>query len=335
MAWVPLRMVASLTPLQPGLGELPSMGFNKKELTHSRHRAGYDEPLDLLKLKDAKGGTILCYRCGRSAAGKRELVTCDTCPAHWHLDCLSPPLANPPFRDVFNRKSRDWLCPLHVEHELREVEPERLVKRRKLHLRRPRNAKVQDTQLIRGSVNDGIIDVIDDSSSDESDWDHCVTAQGVVLRLPSKGIKLDFIDKVNERRHYAGAEARAAAGLREAPAGSASASVDEQSSSNYSALPSSERQVVLSLLQLAEKQAGPAPANHKPDDELDRMIVSLTGFDRINSLAHCDSQVHVSANIGKQQLDTQETLAKYILGRDIVRLNGLLKTKLESMFPKK
>ena len=151
-----------------------------------------------MKTKDGRGNTILCYSCGKSAAGRREIITCDLCNAHWHLDCTSPPLANPPFRDQYNRKVRDWLCPLHVEHDLREMDPSRIARQRTFHNRRPKNAKIVDTALRRGQVNDGIIEIIEDSSSeDESEFEEDEAASGTVYRLPAKGIKLDFIDKVS------------------------------------------------------------------------------------------------------------------------------------------
>ena len=134
--------------------------------------------------------------------GRREIITCDLCSAHWHLDCLDPPLANAPFRDQWGRKIRDWLCPLHVDHELREVDISRLASRqlereRKVYMRRPRNAKVVDTSLNRGLINNGVIEVVNDESEEDSDfYEEEVT--GVVYRLPEKGIKLDFIDRVHQ-----------------------------------------------------------------------------------------------------------------------------------------
>lgn len=72
-----------------------------------------------------------------------------------------------------------------------------LEKARKLYLRKPRNAKVMDTSLSRGHVNEGIIEVINDESEPESDFFED-DKEGIVYRLPEKGIKLDFIDRVNQ-----------------------------------------------------------------------------------------------------------------------------------------
>lgn len=133
--------------------------------------------------------------------GRREIITCDLCNAHWHLDCLDPPLANAPYRDQWGKKVRDWLCPLHIDHELREMDISRLAAReierdRKVYMRRPRNAKVVDTSLNRGFVNDGVIEVINDDSEDDEEFFE-EEVSGIVYRLPEKGIKLDFIDHIH------------------------------------------------------------------------------------------------------------------------------------------
>ncbi|KAK4953482.1 hypothetical protein LTR66_013645, partial [Elasticomyces elasticus] len=162
--------------------------------------AGWDEPPDLLKTRDGKGQVILCNHCGKSALGRREIIQCDSCSIYWHLDCLDPPLANPPARALNGRKLHDWMCPLHVEHDLRKVDAARLHSSRPgtrtMHLRRPKNAKVIDTSLSRGFVNNGIIEIINESSDDEEFYEDDNDSAGRVFRVPEKGLKLDFIDKV-------------------------------------------------------------------------------------------------------------------------------------------
>lgn len=37
------------------------------------------------------------------------IVSCNFCPLVYHLDCLSPPLTNPP-------QGSSWMCPSHAEH---------------------------------------------------------------------------------------------------------------------------------------------------------------------------------------------------------------------------
>ncbi len=172
-------------------------------LTSYRNRPGYtDELPDYTKVKDAKGKTILCFSCGKSSSGTRMIIPCDFCGEHWHLDCLDPPRTNAPARNQDGQKVHDWMCPLHADHELRNVDTSLLNPRnvaRKVHIRKPRNAKVVDTSLTRGFRNNGVVDVVIDDESDDSEsefYDDEAANQGVVSRLPASGIKLDFIDKV-------------------------------------------------------------------------------------------------------------------------------------------
>jgi hypothetical protein len=64
-----------------------------------------------------------------------------------------------------------------------------------VYMRRPRAAKVVDTALTRDFINDGVIEIANDSSEDESEFEE-IEVSSTVYRLPEKGIKLDFIDRV-------------------------------------------------------------------------------------------------------------------------------------------
>ncbi|KAK5114509.1 hypothetical protein LTR62_002444 [Meristemomyces frigidus] len=173
----------------------------------TRNRAGYDELPDYYKMKDSKGNTVLCRHCSRSSMGHpaRPIIQCDYCGENWHLDCLDPPLANPPARSWDGKKIHDWMCPLHADHELRRVDASMIMPRRKLHVRRPRNAKVLDISMNRGFQNNGMIDVMEDDSDDTDSEFFAEEAQeeGVVYRMPARGIKLDFIDKLKNTRAQA------------------------------------------------------------------------------------------------------------------------------------
>lgn len=164
--------------------------------------AGYEEPPDFTKTKDGKGNTILCCSCGKSSQGVRPIIPCDFCGEYWHLDCLDPPLANPPARNLEGKKLHDWMCPLHADHELRKVETSLLnrpSRGRKVHIRKPRNAKVVTTSLRRGLRNNGVIEVLDDDSDDsDSEFYDDDSQDDTVYRLPASGIKLDFIDKIKK-----------------------------------------------------------------------------------------------------------------------------------------
>jgi hypothetical protein len=165
-----------------------------------RNRPGYsEEQPDYTKLRDGKGTLVTCYKCRQSSQSttgpKRPIVTCDYCGQHWHLDCMDPPLANPPALNQNGRKAHDWMCPLHADHELRHVPMGQL--NRSIHIRKPKAAKVHGTALARGHRNNGIIDIDEDDSDEESDeFFDMEQESGVVYKLPSSGIKLDFIDKV-------------------------------------------------------------------------------------------------------------------------------------------
>ncbi|KAK0873885.1 hypothetical protein LTR87_011815 [Friedmanniomyces endolithicus] len=180
------------------------------EALHSRtrNRAGYDELPDHYKLKDSKGKTVLCYHCSKSSQGQppRPIIQCDYCNESWHLDCLDPPMANPPARNWEGKKIHDWMCPLHADQELRKVDASLLVPRRKVHVRRPRNPKIVDAALARGFQNNGVIDVQDEESGDDSDAEFYEEEspdepnEPVIHRMPARGIKLDFIDRIKTTR---------------------------------------------------------------------------------------------------------------------------------------
>lgn len=142
----------------------------------------------------------MCYHCNKSSQGRRPIIKCDFCSDYWHLDCLDPPLSNPPARTLEGKKIYDWMCPLHVDHELRHIDVSKIAPRRKVHVRRPRNPKIVETALNRGLRNNGIVDVLDDESddSDSEFYDEETAQEGVVYRMPASGIKLDFIDKVKK-----------------------------------------------------------------------------------------------------------------------------------------
>lgn len=90
------------------------------------------------------------------------------------------------------------MCPLHVDQALRRIDAA-LLNRRRIHIRKPKAARVMETSLTRGHINNGVIEVFDESSSSESEfYDEGEGVPGTVYKLPSHGIKLDFIDKVKE-----------------------------------------------------------------------------------------------------------------------------------------
>lgn len=156
-----------------------SFVFNRSPRT----RTGYDLPLDTLKLKDAKDNIILCFSCQQSAMGRREMINCDFCNLYWHLDCVNPPLASAPKKSG----KGTWKCPNHVDSE---VAVPRSASGKVYKPRRPRNPRVIQPVLSRGTKNNGFIEIEDEISEEEDQ------PPGTIYRIPASAIKLDFITKI-------------------------------------------------------------------------------------------------------------------------------------------
>ena len=61
-------------------------------------------------------------------------------------------------------------------------------------LRRPRNATIIDIGLRRGFKNNGLIEIENELSAEESDIEREIG--GTIYRVPEKGLKLDFIERI-------------------------------------------------------------------------------------------------------------------------------------------
>ncbi|KAF9126418.1 hypothetical protein BGW39_006634 [Mortierella sp. 14UC] len=138
---------------------------------------------ETLQLQDSHGQIRLCFQCGKSTLRDRFMVSCDHCPLHWHLDCLSPPMASPP------PSSNKWMCPNHADHVM------------------PRRRKRKDATTVDlkdpQAANDGLIEVIPEpASSHTSIWDQ--DTSGIVYRVPERNIKQSFVEKcsrIREQQH--------------------------------------------------------------------------------------------------------------------------------------
>lgn len=109
-------------------------------------------------------------------------------------------MANPPPKGNNGRPRHSWMCPNHVDAELKALDSSVKTSRRvdtgdaKTHkIRRPKNARIVDTALRRGFINNGLIEIENEASDDDKMEDEGV---GIIYRVPEKGIKLDFIDRV-------------------------------------------------------------------------------------------------------------------------------------------
>lgn len=152
-----------------------------------RKRKNEDEQApDAFRLRDAEGNSAICHGCLKGSLGNRFIIPCSLCGIFWHLDCLDPPLANPPVL-------RTWKCPLHVEDLLKA--PGAIASAHRF--RKIKNAPVIKPVFSRGYVNNGYIEVDPEESASEEEetgW-RDVATYGRMVRLPEKGIKLDFISR--------------------------------------------------------------------------------------------------------------------------------------------
>ena len=163
-------------------------------------------PLELYQeIQDSNGKTIICHGCRLAANGKRLMLPCDYCPAWWHFSCVDPPLTAPPRRATGDKANATWTCPLHHEQDLRNLGSGESSSRGPHPRKRPQKAPaIVDVGLSRGFKNDGRImvdlepdptPVIEsDSESEPDDLD----LPGTIYRLPEKGIKLDFLDRIRK-----------------------------------------------------------------------------------------------------------------------------------------
>ena len=149
---------------------------------------GFVEEPDPFRLRDKLGRPVFCFRCGETASAARRILSCDHCTQHWHMDCIDPPLtALPPL-------TKKWMCPLHASHAYRRM-------------RRPKHKmRLVDVSLPRGFKTWGDIEIENDEESEEEREGHKIledgfesdfSIDGTTYRLPEKGIKLDFLEKIH------------------------------------------------------------------------------------------------------------------------------------------
>ncbi|KAI0128875.1 hypothetical protein BJ170DRAFT_682661 [Xylariales sp. AK1849] len=150
------------------------------------NKKGYEEPFDFYRLKNAEGNAVLCFQCHTGATENRAIIPCSVCGLHWHLECLDPPLTQPP-------APRSWRCPCHVEDAfMAHLAPAH--KYRKI-----KHAPLIEQAYSRGMANNGWIEIEEDDDEPEDSSPRRIDF-GRVYRLPEKGIKLDFISRVRRNR---------------------------------------------------------------------------------------------------------------------------------------
>lgn len=193
---------------------------------------GYQKP-DYTKVFDGDK-PILCVQCGVSSGSKRQMLKCDFCNAYWHLDCVDPPLANPPHISLEASQRDAWRCPRHIEHDLRsglllqndlngahdDVEMgDATFTRVPRKIRRRKNPEIVEPTFSRGMRNNGLIDIINDPD-DDTDGEGNYTGFEVkdlnskVYRVPERGLITDFLSKVKRYDNLLRMPPRIADGLR-------------------------------------------------------------------------------------------------------------------------
>ncbi|KAF9070348.1 hypothetical protein BDP27DRAFT_622160 [Rhodocollybia butyracea] len=172
------------------------------------NRHGQLEDRDAHRLRDRNGQPVLCFRCGTSAlpesaaaatpAMKRarkttakaaqyemwkNIISCDYCNLHWHLDCLDPPLSTMP---SFSKK---WMCPNHAEQIITP----------KHRIPKTNPAPIEITKP--GHYNNGNVEIVETQPIRPITMQPKVTVDEVLIngrryRVPERVILLDFWNKI-------------------------------------------------------------------------------------------------------------------------------------------
>ncbi|OAA55568.1 phd finger domain protein [Niveomyces insectorum RCEF 264] len=151
-------------------------------------RRGYEETPDFFRIRDADGNTILCHNCNLSAEENRAIIPCAFCGLWWHIDCLDPPLANPPVL-------RNWRCPAHSDDILAKL-PNLLGPAHRF--RKIKGASILKPAYSRGLINNGFIEFFSDDEPDDSSGWKDVGSFGRIQRVNARGVELDFLERVRK-----------------------------------------------------------------------------------------------------------------------------------------
>ncbi|CAD6907680.1 unnamed protein product [Tilletia laevis] len=214
------------------------------------NKQGLIEDRDPYKLKDKNGKAVLCYHCGGSAlpaishsgdlvkttmvkyapsssisksasvqppiptpdGNWRRILSCDFCLSHWHLDCVTPPLA------VMPNMTRKWMCPNHAEHSMPKIRiPKTSSAIQPYALPLPTAENIGKGKLYKVRLrNNGDVDIIPDptdsffntdgstNSATQSGWEEVIigganpngSGQRFRYRVPEKVVRLDFWNRV-------------------------------------------------------------------------------------------------------------------------------------------
>ncbi|KAL1897680.1 hypothetical protein Sste5346_003988 [Sporothrix stenoceras] len=167
--------------------------------TSRTRKRGYDEAPDFFRIRDNDGNPVLCHTCNRSAEDNRPIIPCAFCGLWWHIDCLDPPMANPPVL-------RNWRCPAHADDILAKL-PGQLGPAHRF--RKIKGAPVIKPAYSRGMINNGFIEFnSDDDSHNHSGWRDWQSF-GRVQRIGARGVELDFLQQIRKEQNPTGKQRRA------------------------------------------------------------------------------------------------------------------------------
>ncbi|ODV90679.1 hypothetical protein CANCADRAFT_109262 [Tortispora caseinolytica NRRL Y-17796] len=156
--------------------------MDSREHSRQLNRNGQPEDSDPHKLRDKNGNLVYCYKCGLSAIDL-QIISCDYCSLHWHLDCLNPPMVSIP------RSSRKWMCPAHALH----ITPKRRIAKK---------SRIVDVTIPRNFRNSGYIELTNDTDDEMNDDYDRFNVDGITYRLPERAVKLDFIEHAKLKSYY-------------------------------------------------------------------------------------------------------------------------------------
>jgi hypothetical protein len=231
------------------------------------------------------------------------MLKCDFCNEHWHLDCLDPPLANPPHISLEASQRDAWRCPRHIEHDLRsgqlyqndlngsddvEMANAAPITRVARKVRKRKHPKVIEPTFSRGMRNNGLIDVINNSDDDTDGEGNYVFGpedpkdlNSKVFRVPEKGVILDFVSKVKRYVHLSYPVITITANVPdsgrvakelEARKAAKNAAQRQASMQDFIARPVRQQQAALNLARLANKEQDIGLSEGK----LDLLLLTLT-----------------------------------------------------------
>ena len=159
--------------------------------SHRCRKRGYEEAPDFFRIRDNDGNPVLCHQCHRSAQDDRPIIPCAFCGLWWHIDCLDPPMANPPVL-------RNWRCPAHADDILAKL-PGQLGPAHRF--RKIKGAPVIKPAYSRGMINNGFIEFSsdDDFSDNNSGWRDWQSF-GRIQRIGARGVELDFLEQIRKEQ---------------------------------------------------------------------------------------------------------------------------------------